>query len=298
MKSKTVVSKSIAVQLSLVAFTTLMTLGSSFFVKPVQAATITLGNGALTNGDPNNPIAVDLELSLLVDVSGSINANEFNLQKQGYVNAFKDITLWSAISGGPIGKIAVNLIYWSSTTLQTQAVGWTLIDSLAAAQSFANAINATSRPFGGGTAPGAAITYATPLFGTETGSVQNGFNSTRQVIDVSGDGTGETSTSVARNAALAKGIDAINGLPILANDQSLLNWYSNNIKGGNGAFVIAASTFDTFEQAVKQKLVREITPTPPTSVPEPSSLLGLAFLGGTAFSLRRQLTGKKVEAEA
>lgn len=122
------------------------------------------------------PIDVDLELSLLIDVSGSVNATEFNLQKTGYVNAFNDSSLWDAIAAGVLDKIAVNLIYWSGRDQQQQAVGWTLIDSFSAAQSFANAILATIRPFSGLTAPGSAINFASALFGS------NDYNGTRNVI--------------------------------------------------------------------------------------------------------------------
>ncbi|WGV25046.1 DUF1194 domain-containing protein [Halotia branconii] len=59
---------------------------------------------------------VDLELSLLVDVSGSISTTEFNLQKQGYVDAFANASLFNDfISKGNTGKIAANLIYWAGT---------------------------------------------------------------------------------------------------------------------------------------------------------------------------------------
>ena len=39
--------------------------------------------------------SVDVELSLLVDVSGSISTSEFNLQKQGYVDVFSDASLFN-----------------------------------------------------------------------------------------------------------------------------------------------------------------------------------------------------------
>ncbi|WP_235006707.1 DUF1194 domain-containing protein, partial [Calothrix rhizosoleniae] len=41
---------------------------------------------------------VATELVLSVDVSGSVNTTEFNLQKQGYVDAFRDTTIQQQIS--------------------------------------------------------------------------------------------------------------------------------------------------------------------------------------------------------
>jgi hypothetical protein len=262
---------------------------TSFFFQ----ATLTTVAGTLSalaiSTSANAATFVDTELSLLVDVSGSISTSEFNLQKQGYVDAFNNADLFNNfISNGGSGKIAVNLIYWSSATQQQQSVGWTLIDSVEASQNFANAISATTRPFGGGTVIGSAIDFATPLI------FNNDFESTRQVIDVSGDGTSNAfSTAAARDAALAAGVDAINGL-VIGNDASLFNFYNDNVKGGAGAFVLQANTFADFASTVEQKLKREISTPPTTSVPEPATLIGLLGLG--AFGVTTKLKRNQKQA--
>ncbi|MEA5578958.1 DUF1194 domain-containing protein [Anabaena sp. UHCC 0451] len=230
---------------------------------------------------------VDLELSLLVDVSGSIDTNEFNLQKQGYVDAFASSTLFDDfISKGKYGKIAVNYIYWSSSNQQQETVGWTLIDSAASSQAFANSINTAARPFGNLTAPGSAINFAYPKFFT------NDFDGTYLVIDVSGDGARNdgANTATARNNALAAGVDAINGIVILG-ESGLANFYQNNVIGGvnadgTPAFLKTASDFTTFGKAIDEKLKAEITP---TAVPEPASLIGILGLGAFGVtSLRKR----------
>jgi hypothetical protein len=222
---------------------------------------------------------VGLELSLLVDVSGSIDYTEFNLQKTGYVNAFNSAAVQNAILNSTDHSIAVNLIYWSSATEQSQVVGWTIIDSVASAQAFAAAIAATTQIFEDSTAPGSAINYAVTKF-------TNGIDSVRQVIDVSGDGVKNdgADTITARNAALAAGIDQINGLPILGSEYGLEAWYQNNIQGGTDSFTMAATTFTDFSTAIEAKLVREIT-----GVPEPASIVLLVtMLGLSGFAARRK----------
>ena len=138
--------------------------------------------GTLLAASSAQAAPVDLELALLVDVSGSVSTSEFNTQRDGYVAAFRDNDLIDAITSGNIGSIAVTLWYWSGAGQQQQAVGWTLIDSDAAGEAFADDIAAAARPFSGLTAPGSAINAALPGFAT------NGFEGTFQKIDVSGDG--------------------------------------------------------------------------------------------------------------
>ena len=106
---------------------------------------------------------VALELVLLVDVSGSVDGNEYALQKTGYVNAFNNASLQALIAGQP-GGIAVTYIEWSGAAEQSIEVGWTHITDAASSSAFATAIATATRNFSGLTAPGSAINFATPLF--------------------------------------------------------------------------------------------------------------------------------------
>ncbi len=229
-------------------------------------------------------ITVNLELSLLLDTSSSVNNTEFLLQRTGYVNAFNDPTIHALISGASNpGGIAVNLIYWSGAAQQQQAVPWTHIQNATDAANFATAIGATARPFSGVTAPGSAINFATPLFAS------NIFDSNFRVIDVSGDGAANdgANTLTARNNALgAGGIDRINGLPILG-ESGLLAFYQNNIQGGVGSFTLPAASFADFNAAILQKLTFEIG-NPGGQVPEPASAVIWSVLGLVGFTKFRR----------
>jgi len=198
--------------------------------------------------------AVDLQLVLAVDASGSVDQGRFELQQQGYVAAFRDPRVLQAIQSGGTQAIAVTMVQWTGPALQIQVLPWTLIKDAATAHAFAAAIAATPRQlFSGGTSISGVIDYAVPLIW------ESQFQGMRRVIDISGDGSNNRGrpAASARDDAVRAGI-AINGLPILEREPQLKGYYSEHVIGGPGAFVIAAESYQTFAEAILKKLVREM----------------------------------------
>src|SRR5512134_3932249 len=160
---------------------------------------------------------VDLQLVLAVDASGSVDQRRFELQKQGYVAAFRDPRVLHALQSGATQAIAVTMVQWTGPALQVQVLPWTLLRDATTAHAFAAAIAATPRRlFSGGTSISGVIDYAVPLM------QESSFKGTRRVIDISGDGSnnrGRPAVS-ARDDAVRAGI-IINGLPILALEPGL-----------------------------------------------------------------------------
>jgi Protein of unknown function (DUF1194) len=197
--------------------------------------------------------SVDLALVLAVDVSGSVNSERFELQRQGYAKAFTSPEVLDAIIAGQRQAIIVTLVEWSGSGHQQQMIGWTLIDNAASAIAFGSAVSETPRAFADWTSISAAIDFAVPLF--ERSEVEAG----RKVIDISGDGINNNGRDIAlaREDALSAGI-TINGLPILSEYPTLDIYYRENVIGGPGAFVAVARDFADFGHAILGKLVREI----------------------------------------
>lgn len=205
-------------------------------------------------------VVVDLELVLAVDTSGSIDDSEFTLQRSGYAQALRDPRVVNAIRGGGEQAIALTFIEWTGLGLHATIIPWTVIRTADDAERVAMQLqNAPRGLYGGGTAVGEAIFHAATLFDN------NGIESDRKVIDVSGDGPTNQgrSAGLARDFAIARGI-TINGLPILTDYPGLDTFYEQNVIGGPGAFMIPATSFQDFAESVLHKLIREVAGTPPS----------------------------------
>jgi hypothetical protein len=204
---------------------------------------------------------VDLALVLAVDASGSVDQMRFELQKQGYVAAFRHPRVIGAIQSGPAQGIAVIMMQWTGPALQVTAVPWTKISDAASANAFADAVARAPRAlFGGGTSISGAIDTAMALL------FDNPYRAARRVIDISGDGSNNRGRSVnqARDEAVARGV-GINGLPILTLEPYLDKYFEDNVIGGPGAFMIAAKNYETFADAILKKLIAEIAGAAPDS---------------------------------
>ena len=196
-------------------------------------------------------VPVDVELSLVIDVSGSVSPAEYTLMMDGYAAAFNDPTIQANILAGTEGAIAVNVVFFSGAFIPTTLENWRLLDSAADISAFANDLDTFPNPGGGGTNISTGINRSTFLFDS------NGYESSTLIMDVSGDGTSSiASTETARNNAETAGI-TINGLPIENGISTTITDYYTAHVITPGAFIETATSFATFDDAVKRKLTRE-----------------------------------------
>ncbi len=206
---------------------------------------------------------VDLQLVLAVDVSHSMDYQEQELQRDGYVAAFRDPEVIRAIRQGARGRIAVTYLEWSGADTQQVVVPWTLIDGAAAAEAFAVRLATQAISRGHTTSISGVLAFAARHF------EEAPFRSGRRVIDISGDGINNSGPPVdaVRDRIVADGV-VINGLPILdgsAPDADSLGlagldlYYTRCVVGGGGAFVIPVRNRGDFASATKQKLLLEIS---------------------------------------
>ena len=197
--------------------------------------------------------ACDIALVLAVDVSGSVDAFEYQLQVQGIANALRDPDVREALV---LGRVALALVQWSGAGQQSVSIPFTRLAEPAEVGALAARIGALPRAHSGGnTAVGEAIAVAAGLFG-------DALDCGHWVIDVSGDGDENEGFTLGaeRRAAYARGI-AINGLAIegAATGPSITNFYRRQVVTPGG-FVITAQQHTDFARAMREKLLRELIP--------------------------------------
>ena len=219
------------------------------------------GPQRLTQRDTRGGIAVDAEVVLAVDVSYSMDPEEQELQREGYMAALTSREFLQALRQGMHGRIALTYVEWAGMHHRQIIVPWRMIDGPESADGFAADIGRARYTRASRTSISGALLFSAPLF---EGS---GYRGIRRVIDVSGDGVNNNGplVTVTRDDVVAQGI-TINGLPILLKrpnastmDIDQLDiYYEDCVIGGPGAFVIPIKERDQFKEAIRTKLVLEI----------------------------------------
>ena len=217
---------------------------------------------------------VDVELVLAVDISYSMDIEEQKLQREGYIQALTSPEVLKAIRSGLTGKIAITYFEWAGANTQRVIVPWQILDGPETADAFVARLNATPISRWSRTSVSGAILYGQELF------ENNGFDSARRVLDISGDGPNNSGILVedARDRAVKSGI-VINGLPIMLNNgrrsafdmDDLDDYYTDCVIGGPGSFMVAIKERAQFVEATRTKILREIAGYP-DAIPLPGGL--------------------------
>ena len=193
----------------------------------------------------------DVALALTIDVSGSINADEYRLQMEGLAAALEDGAVVDALVGA---KARVAVIQWSGSSRQEVTVPWTDLLRPGDVAVLAAQVRAAERPWQHfSTAIGDMLTIA--------GTMMETVDCKRKVIDISGDGFSNEGIepSVMRDALVARGVD-INALAIVnATAPLLADYFRDHVIGGPNAFVYTATGFSDYPRAIRRKLLDEVT---------------------------------------
>ena len=199
--------------------------------------------------------ACRLALLLAMDVSASVDSDEFTLQRNGLASALIAPEVEAAFLSSP-DPVALAAFEWSGQWNQRVILDWRLIrgpeDLLQAAEDLSVARRgATGFP----TSIGYALAYAAGLMKSAPDCV-------RHTIDLSGDGKNNHGFPPAlayQNFPLGHVI--VNALAIggAIEASDLTAYYRREVIQGPNAFVEVAQSHNDFERAMRRKLEREVS---------------------------------------
>lgn len=195
--------------------------------------------------------ACEVALALTVDVSGSVDRQEYALQMNGLAAALRDPSVADALVDA---QAAVMLMQWTGTSRQIVTLPWRRIIDLGQLETMAKEVENTQRKWRNfSTAIGEALDFATRQFDEVR-------DCKRKVIDVSGDGySNEGIKPEPLRARLANEGFTVNALAIEGSADKLTEYFRDNVIVGQGAFVMTANSFGEYPERIRQKLIREVT---------------------------------------
>jgi hypothetical protein len=196
----------------------------------------------------------DLALILALDCSASVSLESFGRMASGCAAGLRDPAVTAGLLAGPQGASLLALLIWSGPGAQEVMAGWTRLATPESVAAFAEEVENVPRTIrAGATAIGDALRACEALL------LAAPAGATRVVIDMVGDGKSNQGIlpHLVRDRLVAGGV-TINGLCVLHEEPDLLAHYQAEIIGGPGAFAMTCQDFSEFEEAMRQKLRREI----------------------------------------
>ncbi|WP_425099630.1 DUF1194 domain-containing protein [Tropicibacter sp. S64] len=195
-----------------------------------------------------------LALLLAMDVSSSVDEGEYLLQRDGTAAALESPEVMAAILDGGGGSVALAVYEWSGRRQSTVVLDWTLLGSEADVRAAADVLRRTGRSYSRfPTALGYALGFGATML-TRAPPCE------RQVIDVSGDGI--TNDGFGPDLAYRHfpfdGV-TVNGLTVLGADPDVREHYEFFVLKGPGAFLETAQGYEGFQEAMRRKLLREVS---------------------------------------
>lgn len=203
-------------------------------------------------------------LALGLDVSGSVDSREYNLQIQGLANALRHPDVTAALLSIPDAPVRIAVFEWSGPGYQRLVLDWTTISNSRTLNMAVAKLAATTRH----TAPPVTALGRAMLFGKSLLDRQP--DCWKRTLDISGDGKNNTGPNPGDlHALLDQNNMTLNAL-VIGSDQiqgddhrqvqisELSAYFRARVIHGPDAFVETALGFQDYETAMVRKLLREI----------------------------------------
>lgn len=215
-------------------------------------------------------ITTDVNIVTGLDVSGSIEARETQIQIDGMAMAIRSPDVMRAIKQGNYGRIGFAVFVWANGNFPVFA-SWRLIGSpeeaLAAAEDIANTVPAILGP-NSGIQLGQLTDLSSAMdFGAEMLRAAP-YTADHQILNILGNGIDNVGESPkwARSRLAARGI-MVNAV-VIGHDRGVQSYFRNEVISGPTAFVFAAREPEALVEVLERKFVTEIVlntdrPSPP-----------------------------------
>lgn len=193
-----------------------------------------------------------LALLLALDVSSSVDDDEYAMQRDGLAAALLSDTVQGAILDTP-GSVSLAIYEWSGRRQSVLVQNWVTLNTGADVAAVAARLRGWQRSYRRfPTALGHALGHGATL-------MRDAPACDRQVIDVSGDGItndGFWPQLAYRHFPFDR--ITVNALAVLGADPDVVDHYQFEVLHGPGAFLETAPGYEGYEQAMTRKLYREI----------------------------------------
>lgn len=211
---------------------------------------------------PGRADACRQALAFGLDVSGSVDANEYRLQLDGLAGALTDPEVAAVILAAPGAPVRLMAYEWSGPSDQFVIAEWQVIRDAAALARFAGQLRRNTRnPAAPSTALGAAIAHGARQLALHP-------ECWKRTLDISGDGMSNTGPP-PQGLAFVRELDGItvNALAIgadlpraqgAASGRDLAAYFERHVIRGPAAFVQPVDGYGAYRAAMKKKLLREL----------------------------------------
>jgi hypothetical protein len=205
-------------------------------------------------------IRTDANIVTGLDLSGSIEAPEAQLQMEGIAMAIRSPQITAAIHYGPLGRIGFALFVWADASYPVLGA-WRVISSPEEALAVSEEVTRNLRAIresdvvvrlGALTDVSGAIDYGREMLQAAP------FDTNHRIINIIGNGVDNVGEHawVARDRATAAGI-TINGVA-LGHDLTIYDYFKREVIGGPQAFVFSANDPEHLVEVLARKFTTEI----------------------------------------
>ena len=203
-------------------------------------------------------------LALGLDVSGSVDEGEYQLQFRGLAAALVSDDVRASLVRLPDAPVRILVFEWSGQDYQRVLIEWTDITSPSRLEAVSQQLRSTTRrPAPPTTALGQAIQVGAGFLNQQP-------DCWKRTLDISGDGKNNTGPEPHHvNSPEKIGDIVINALIIGVDASSRLShaelsiaeltaYFAHRVLAGPGAFSEVAMGFEDYERAMSRKLLREL----------------------------------------